>query len=101
MVVYLSEGSTEKAIYILGKIVIVLLGLVLCLCVGWSSYQIRVLGDDREALVALSAKVDKIRKANSAEEPVKEKFIENIRRDWDNPVERVPLRQSVFYPKSR
>jgi len=97
-------GSTEKAIHVVGKTVLGLLVLLLCVCVGWNAYQIKQLRDYRLVVIDLSEQVDDARDSNVAEQIEREKFLDRIKADWSPKrrapaLRRQPLRQWVFYPR--
>ena len=95
-------GLTEKALHVTGKTAIAALVVGLCICIGWNTYQIRELRLRHAELIDLADQVDEARGANVPQPIQRETFIESIQRDWDNlgkPIQRVPLRQGVFYPR--
>jgi len=92
-------ASTEKAIHFVGKTVVGLLVLLLCVCVGYDVYRIRKFRQYEDNVIVLSEEVNDARDENVAEPIPRVDHVQRIRDDWDKNVEHRALRRGVFYDR--
>lgn len=92
-------ASTEKAIHFVGKTIVGLLVLLLCVSVGYDVYRIRKFRQYEDNVIVLSEEVNDARDENVAEPIPRVDHVQRIKDDWDKNVEHQALRRGVFYDR--
>jgi len=94
-------ASTEKAIHVVGKSLLVVVVIGLCAVVGLGIYRINKLDELRIELIDTCDEITDAMTANKPKPIERENFLENIKSDWQKTSRPQPLRSGVFYRRGR